>query len=315
MKPKTVILTVVALSCGLAASFMTSQYLRGQKTAPPEEKVSLLVAKAKVDKYTVLTEPDKFFEVKELPKSVAPGSYFNSLAEIKDKRVNKEFGVNDHIAPEHVSDRNVGLPTPKGMVASALKVTEENVVGYHVFPGDHVDVLWYDRDEKKTRFLLGNVQVLSVGGEIVKQSDRKAAGQVQTVNLALSRKDEARMTLATKHGDVKLCLRPEGETGEIGINAEANLDSLRGSKPTETPKPEVATEDKLPFGLGLKEIEKAQASVEKKEEPKEEVKPLIPTWVLTVQEGNRQPVDHSLPDKSAAAKPEAPKPEPKPELK
>ena len=46
MKPKTMILMVVAVACGLAASFMTSRYLAGQNRQPAadEEKVKVLVA-------------------------------------------------------------------------------------------------------------------------------------------------------------------------------------------------------------------------------------------------------------------------------
>ena len=38
MKPKTIILMVVAVSCGLAASYMTSRLLADRPEAPPDEE-------------------------------------------------------------------------------------------------------------------------------------------------------------------------------------------------------------------------------------------------------------------------------------
>ncbi len=49
MKPKTMMLMVVAIGCGLAASYMTSKLLAERNNAQTEEpKVKVLVAKIKV---------------------------------------------------------------------------------------------------------------------------------------------------------------------------------------------------------------------------------------------------------------------------
>ena len=47
MKPKTMILMVVAIVCGLGASYMTSRLLaeRGEAPAAEQKKVTVLVAK------------------------------------------------------------------------------------------------------------------------------------------------------------------------------------------------------------------------------------------------------------------------------
>ena len=49
MKPKTMILMVIAVVCGLVASYLTSRMLAQNKDAPAEEeKVKVLVAKQKI---------------------------------------------------------------------------------------------------------------------------------------------------------------------------------------------------------------------------------------------------------------------------
>src|SRR5438132_10630752 len=191
MKPKTMILLVVAVTCGLGASYMTSKLLAERKGPPPEEKVNVLFAKAKVSKYTVLKEPEKYFEAREMPKAVAPKSYFSDLSEVKDKRVNKEFKVDVHISPEDVADRLSGLPIPDGFGSIGLKVTADKAASYFVTPGDRVDVIWTQRgDNPASRTLLREVLVLSVADRTTKPGEQDSGViQAQTVNLAVTSKD------------------------------------------------------------------------------------------------------------------------------
>ena len=48
MKPRTMILLIVAVTCGLGASYMTSRLLAERQTEP-EDKVKILVAKKNLD--------------------------------------------------------------------------------------------------------------------------------------------------------------------------------------------------------------------------------------------------------------------------
>ena len=145
---------------------MTSRLLAERKAPPPEERVPVLVAKANVPKYTVLTEPEKFFEAKLRLKSEAPGSYFSDLKEIKDKRVNKEFKADVHISPEDVADKMSGLPIPDGFGSVGLAVTAKSAASYFVHPGDKVDIILTQKGEKATSMtILHEVLVLSVGDQ------------------------------------------------------------------------------------------------------------------------------------------------------
>src|SRR5437764_14801282 len=87
MKPKTMILMVVAVACGLAASYMTSKLLAERKAQPPEDRVPVLVAKTKVPKYTHLKDPSKYFEQKwRLTADLPTSGYFSDLKEIQGKK-------------------------------------------------------------------------------------------------------------------------------------------------------------------------------------------------------------------------------------
>src|SRR3954451_12375980 len=83
MKPKTLILMVVAVACGLAASYMTSRLLAEKtKEAPTEEMVKVLVTTQRVNPWVPLKEPEKFFAEKEIPMSVAPKKAIKTFDEL-----------------------------------------------------------------------------------------------------------------------------------------------------------------------------------------------------------------------------------------
>src|SRR6185295_17183500 len=72
MKPKTIVLMVVAIVCGLGASYLTSRVLAEredqQPTAPVVEKVTILVAKQQVNAQIKLVKPEEFFTEKQYVK-------------------------------------------------------------------------------------------------------------------------------------------------------------------------------------------------------------------------------------------------------
>src|SRR5260370_30977679 len=170
MKPKTMILMVVAVGCGLAASYMTSKLLADRNQTKEEEKVKVLVAKAKVPRFTVLKEPEKFFEVRELAKGSAPRSFFTDLNEVKGKRVNKEIKVDVHISDEDVQAAFSNLPIPEGgYVGLGVTVNAASTVGYFVSPGDKVDVILTQRGPNpSSQTILREVLVLAVGQQNVR---------------------------------------------------------------------------------------------------------------------------------------------------
>src|SRR5262249_3374632 len=87
MKPKTMILMVVAVGCGLGASYMTSKLLAERNNKNDNEAtVPVLVAKARIPGALPIKD-EKLFEVKQFPQSVAPKRALASFAEVKDQRL------------------------------------------------------------------------------------------------------------------------------------------------------------------------------------------------------------------------------------
>ena len=219
MKPKTMILMVVAVGCGLAASYMTSKLLADRKQVKEEEKVRVLYAKTKVPRYTIIKDAEQFFEPREVPKSAAPRSYFTDVNEVKGKRVNKEIKADVHISEEDVSKATSPLPIPDGgFVAAGMTVTAAGTAGFFVYPGDKVDVMLTQKGPNPScQTILRDVLVLAVGDKTHRGPEGEApsgALQANTATVALTPDDAQLLSLASTQGELSLLLRKEGDTSK-----------------------------------------------------------------------------------------------------
>ena len=89
MKSKTMILMVVAVGCGLVASFLTSRLLAERNNAGGPVMEKYLVAKKNLQIGTVIKDPEKFFVEKDFPESSAPRKGFKSFEEIRNLKLSK----------------------------------------------------------------------------------------------------------------------------------------------------------------------------------------------------------------------------------
>jgi len=299
MKPKTMILMIVAVGCGLAASYMTSKLLAERKAQPPEDRVPVLVAKTKVPKYTLLKDPNKYFEQKwRLTADLPTSGYFSDVKEIQGKRINRELKADVHISPEDVQDKmDNSLPIPDGFGSIAIKVNAASAVSYFVAPGDKVDIVLTQRGENaSSSTILRDVSVLAVAEKIVREEGNgQATGIIPAQTVAIAVKPEQGMIvkLAETVGELSLVLRKENDKSEWKADKIVTLDDIkrfaRGDsfvstpgtggddpKSTETPK------TTLPFGLPLEAIKKSDP----KEGTEELVEPIKPKWEVTIEYGN-----------------------------
>src|SRR5216683_2099808 len=98
MKPKTMILMVVAIGCGLAASYMTSRLLADRTTKPETvSTVKVIVATKKVPAFEMIKEPEKFFVEKEVPEGTYPSKCLKSLDEVRNQRLAKAKGEEETV--------------------------------------------------------------------------------------------------------------------------------------------------------------------------------------------------------------------------
>src|SRR5262245_9372359 len=276
MKPKTMILMVVAIGCGLGASYMTSRLLAERSAKPTDvPTVPVLVAKVRVPGWQAIKEPEKFFEIKDFPEDVAPKRALGSFSELKDQRLKKPIDEGKPVSQDDLltkEQEEVGHKLLPGQRAVAIKVTTESIVGGFVLPGSRVDIILTTKGNDPTsRIVLQNMLVLAADTQDNRNPDQRVI-IAQTVTVAATVEEAARLTLASSVGELRLALKGNGDTKRIGpvVARASDLDkplSREGSEKADQdvapasptpPLPVLPADDKAP------QVEQAKAPIVEK---------------------------------------------------
>jgi Flp pilus assembly protein CpaB len=235
MKPKTIALLVVAITCGLGASYMTSRLLAERKEAPEETKVPILMAKAKVPAYVPIKEPEKYFEIRDVAEGTFPAKAMKSFDEIKGKQLQRPLNKDLPVTPDDVvSSETMGLggELPEGMRAVSLKVNPETIVGGFVQPKSHVDVVVVMRrgdDNSVAKIILQNMLVLAVDvNDKTEEGKRTYLGT--TVTIAAKPEETAELALAASLGEIRLILRGAGDNKIVTVKDTTPKDFGKATK-------------------------------------------------------------------------------------
>jgi len=234
MKPKTIILMVVAVACGLAASYMTSRVIadRNRDTAPvEEEKINILVAKQKVPFGTLIKDPKKYFVEKPYTKGQEPKKAVKSWEQVQDKRLNKALGEDQFVTVDDLMDpKTLGIEVmlPPGMRAVAMKVNAASVVAGFVLPNSRVDVVQTLRNgpHSATQTILQNMLVLA-SDTMLGRSEDKQSNMASTVTVAAKPEDVQKLRLAEMIGELSLALRGSEDQEIVAIKETRPADLAR----------------------------------------------------------------------------------------
>jgi pilus assembly protein CpaB len=310
MKPKTMILMIVAVVCGLGASYMTSRLLAEREEQPPPPpqvvqketpKVTLLYAKKPIALGQVLRKPQDLFQEKTVTADEAPKDAIRDWKDLEGKTLSRGLRKDDPVYPDDIKDGPVTLKVPEGMRAVGVRVDQETVAsGFAALPGSQVDLYWITRgnttDNTQSIKLLQNVHVLAA--DMIDTTPDARALVASVVTLALSPLDTQKVTLAKANGTLCFVLRPPGDTKIDKQYRELSLtDLLRGSS-----KKDLAMQ-----GDGPKELEDPDGKLEEKDVPTaEEWEPIpapkIRTHKVTYQVGDQFRTEIiEIPDEDADA--------------
>jgi pilus assembly protein CpaB len=211
MKSKTMILMVVAVVCGLAASYMTSRLL-----ADRNEKVKIVVAKKKLNAWYPIKNPEEAFELEERTKNDVPRNAVTKLETIKDFVLIKGIEKGETLVSENVMDRGKGgldVILPPGKRAVAVRTSADTVAGGHVLPGSRVDILHTVKrgdKEPECRVILQNILVRAVDLAMSKPEERQGVVPA-TVTLEVTPSEATELTKVKDVGSITLALRAMGD--------------------------------------------------------------------------------------------------------
>lgn len=234
MKSKTMILMVVAVVCGLAASYMTSRLLaeRGNDKPVDEEKVTVLVARRNLPQGVWIKDPEKDFVEKEFVKGQEPKKAARSFEEVKDRLLIKPLNAEQWVSVDDLMTKDRGglqAALPKGMRAIAIKVNIDTIVAGFVLPNSRVDILQTVRHDKDsfTQTILQNMLVLAVD-QLPNRDPDKQTILGNTVTLAVTPEDAQKLRVAQACGDLTLVLRPLEDNDLVNIKATKPEDVRSG---------------------------------------------------------------------------------------
>jgi pilus assembly protein CpaB len=211
-------LMVIAIGCGLVASYMTSKLIADRNNnQQSEERVSVVVAKKRVNKWILIKKPEDMFELRDYPRELVQPKTIRDLAFLKDKRLGETVKEGAVVTEDQVLNKDIdglaALVNP-GSRAVAIRVNAESLVGGFVLPGSLVDIVCtQNRGEVVSMIILQGMTVLAVD----QQSDRKSESGTgisiigSTVTLAALPEESTRLRLAQAVGDLSLLLRSAGD--------------------------------------------------------------------------------------------------------
>jgi pilus assembly protein CpaB len=221
MKPKTLILMVVAIGCGLAASYMTSRVIADRSDKDGEiEKVAVLVAKHNLTMGTLIKEPETLFEEKQYNKGEEPKKACRTFDQLKDKMLNKPVNAEQFVTPDDLTDKSQGgLPAlmTKGKRAIGLKVNIDSAVAGFVLPHSRVDIIAIVKKSDKESYaktILQNVLVLAADQSAVRPDDKQAVVS-NTITVEVTPAEAERLSLASDLGPLRLVLRAFGDEEKV----------------------------------------------------------------------------------------------------
>lgn len=212
MKQKNLVLMVVAVGCGLAAAFLTSQM--SAKTAQVDTQDVIVAAKdLPVGMMMTKDEIPKLLKRKKVSKDAIPPGIVETEEEFVEKRLSRAVRAEETINKADLTKGGV-VTIPHGMHLVTLQLDAAHSAGGFAGPGSHVDILASIRlDNKLTAMpVLVNMLILAVDTKTTYNAEG-VFPTVSTVSFAANRKQGLVLELAKARGcPMSLLLRNPDDT-------------------------------------------------------------------------------------------------------
>ncbi|MFO0899034.1 MAG: Flp pilus assembly protein CpaB [Pirellulales bacterium] len=237
MRPKSLMLLVLALGCGLVASVGISQVMdRKPVQAPVGETQDVLVTVQDVTYGTPLTA--EAVKLEKWPKDKVPAGALADVQKVTGRRARGKLFKGEPILEAKLlsAESGAGASTeiPAGFRVVSVKVDASTTGGSLVLPGDRVDVLVNVRAntgagimETSTKTILQDIRVFAVDQvyKVEAIEDQESAISAKTVSLLVTPSQAERIALAEELGKIRLAIRSPDDD-EMGDAPGANASHL-----------------------------------------------------------------------------------------
>jgi pilus assembly protein CpaB len=217
MRPKSLILIIIAVGCGLIAATGISQVIdrRSQSSSGTVKTNDIFVTLVDIPIGKPLTP--QMIKLEPWPTDRIPVGAITRLEDIEGRRPKQPLYAGEPILHRKLIDKD-GLggaaeKIPKGFRVCSVKVTMDSAASGLILPGDRVDVLVFLKkgqgiSQPMTKTILTDVIVFAVNERI----DRDVEGdgsviQAKTVSLLVKPDQAEKLALAEELGHLTLSLR------------------------------------------------------------------------------------------------------------
>ena len=210
---------VIAIICGLVASFLSYRYLQDIKSHyAPDDLVPVVIAKVTINKDTPI-------KAEQLKVENLPGQYVHPNAMHNMKDVVDKIATTNIISGEEILESKLVSSVDKAnrlaytisgsKRAVSIPVNEISGVAGFIKVGDRIDIMATldipgataaDKPIPYTFLTVQNIEVLAIG-ENPDSSDKKNPGGAKTLTLAVSLQEAQPLILASERGNLRVLLR------------------------------------------------------------------------------------------------------------
>jgi pilus assembly protein CpaB len=239
LRPRFVI--TLAVVSGLLAAYGVYYYLKQQETRTVDTAVptfvsqKVVVAVADLSIGSTLKSDD--LQVRLWPENLVPDGSFGSVEDLVDRVVKTDLVGGEPILESKLapagSTGGVSSLIPPGKRAVTVAVNVVSGVGGFILPGTKVDVLVTvslsgKSDERSTRTILQNVEVLAVDQTYRKEKDDPM--EVKSVTLIVSPEEAEKLALAANEGALQLALRGSSDQEPYESSGVALSELMKGPR-------------------------------------------------------------------------------------
>lgn len=243
MRPKPIILLVLALGCGLVASVGINQVLakrRAEAPVPTGETKAILVAMADIESGTVVTP--QLVKLEEWPVDKVPQGAMNDPTKSENRRTKTRIYAGEPLLEFKLLREGEGdgasAVIPKGYRVVAVRVDDVSGGSSLIRPDDRVDLLVFLQEnpsrgikETTTRTILQDIRVFAVNdiyaGQSSEAPDKGVAAR--TISVLVTPEQAEKVTLATQMGEIRLVLRSREDIGESETSGAKANELLSGT--------------------------------------------------------------------------------------
>ena len=228
MRPKSLILLMLALGCGLVASIGISQVMdrKNQQPLQAGETEAIFVAMKDIGFGDPLNM--QVLKLEPWPKHLIPAGALSKIEDVEGRLAGARFVAGEPVLEAKLMGNGEGsgpaVAIPKGYRVVSVQVDAVSSIGSLIKPSDRVDLLVYvNRNpssgitEAGTKTILQDVKVFAVNEQWRRPEDQNEESiAAKTVSLLVTPAQAEKVTLATEMGKVRLVLRsPEDDAGDV----------------------------------------------------------------------------------------------------